>query len=65
MIIIFSERKIIGATMSNECAAACIRNQARIDYVLVKIKQEKWNWVGHIMGSTKNCWSGWAPERIK
>lgn len=27
--------------MSNERAAACIRNQARIDYGLFKIKQEE------------------------
>ncbi len=62
------ERKMIGVTLRDKKRAVWVREQTRVNDILVEIKK-KWAWAGHVMRRQDNRWSlrvtEWIPREGK
>ncbi len=63
------ERKILGITWRDGERATWIREQAKVEDILITIKMRKWSWARHIMRKTDNRWTKrvteWQPRNCK
>ncbi len=48
------KRKMLGITWRDRKRASWIRELTKVEDILVKIKNEKWKWVGHVMETSDN-----------
>ena len=51
------ERKMIGVTLRDRTRASWIREQTKVEDILMTIKKKKWTWAGHVMRRTDNRWT--------
>ncbi len=60
------ERRILGITWRNKKRASWIREQTKVEDILMKIKNKKWTWAGHVIGRSGNRWTmrvtEWQPR---
>ncbi len=63
------ERKMLGITWRGRKRATGIREQTKVEDILMTIKKKKWSWAGHIMRRTDNRWTKtvteWQPRNSK
>lgn len=56
------ERIMLGVTLRDRKRATWIREQTRIEDIIVQIKKKKWTWAGHVVRRTDNRWTTRATE---
>ncbi len=60
--------KMLGITWRDRKRATWIREQTKVEDILMTIKKKKWSWAGHIMRRT-NKWTKrvteWQPRNSK
>ena len=63
------ERRTIVVTLRDKKRADWVREQTRVNDILVEIKKKKWAWAGHVMRREDNRWSlrvtDWIPREGK
>ncbi len=63
------ERKILSITWRDRKRATWLREQTKVENILMTIKKKKWSWVGNIMHRTYNRWtkkiSGMATKELQ
>ncbi len=63
------EMKILGITWRDRKQTTWIREQTKVEDILMTIKKKKWFWAGHITGRTDNRWTKkvteWQPRNSK
>ncbi len=52
-----NERKMLGITWSDRKRASLIKEQAKLEHILLTVKKRKWAWAGHVMRRTDNRWT--------
>ncbi len=60
------ERRMLGITWREKRRASWIREQMKVEDILVTIKNKKWTWAGHVMRRRDNRWTTrgteWQPR---
>ncbi len=56
------ERKMFGITWRDRKRAIWIREQTKIEDILMTIKKKKWSWAGYIIRRTDNRWTKRVTE---
>ncbi len=60
------ERKMLGITWRDKKRASWIREQTKVEDILMTIKNKKWTWAGHVMRTCDNRWTmkvtEWQPR---
>ncbi len=60
------ERRMLGVTWRDKKRASCIREQTKVEDILMTIKNKKWTWAGHVMRRLDNRWTTrvteWQPR---
>ncbi len=51
------ERKMLGITWRDKEGASWIREQTKVEYILMTIKNNKRSWEGHVMRRRDNRWT--------
>ncbi len=63
------ERKMFGITWRDMKRTIWIREQTKVEDILMTIEKKKWSWEGHIMRKTDNRWTKrvteWQPRNSK
>ncbi len=63
------ERKMIGITWRDRKRATWIREQTKVEDILLTVKMKIWSSAGHIMRRTDNRWTKrvteWQPRNCK
>ncbi len=57
---------MLGITLRDNKRASWIREQTKVEYILMTIKNKKWTWAGHVMRRRDNRWTArvieWQPR---
>ncbi len=56
------ERRILGITWKDRKRASWIREQTKVEDILITIKNKKWTWAGHVMRRRDNRWTTRVTE---
>ncbi len=60
------ERRLLGITWRDIKRASFIREQTKVEDILMTIENKKWTWAGHIMRRRDNRWTmrvtEWQPR---
>ncbi len=48
------ERRMLGITWRDKKRASLIREQTKVEDILMTIKKKKWTWAGHVMRRRDN-----------
>ncbi len=60
------ERRMLGITWRDRKRASWIREQTKVEDILVTIKNKNWTWAGHVMRRRDNRWTTrvteWQPR---
>ena len=63
------ERRMINITIRDKIRNTEIRKQTQVKDIMVKIKEAKWRWAGHLMRRDDNRWTRrvteWQPRNGK
>ncbi len=63
------KRKIVRVTWRDRKRAIRIREQTKVEDMIMTINKKKWSWAGHIMHRTDNRWTKriteWQPRNSK
>ncbi len=63
------ERRMLGITWRDRKQASWIREETKVEDILVTIKNKKWTWAGYVMGRRDNRWTTrvteWQPRNYR
>ena len=63
------ERRMLNITIRDKIRNTEIRKQTQVKDIMVKIKEAKWRWAGHLMRRDDNRWTRrvteWQPRNGK
>ena len=51
------ERCMLGISLKDRKRASWIREQTKVDDILLKIKRKQWQWAGHVARRRDNRWT--------
>ncbi len=63
------ERRMLGIILRDRKRASWIREQKKVEDILMALKNKKWTWAGHVMRRRDNRWTTrvteWQPRNIR